>query len=85
MSNGANKTAVVNVGKSVLASILLTFFFGPLGMFYSTVVGAIIMLVLYIVIGIVTLGLGLIILHPIAIIWGAVAVSSYNKKLAQNL
>jgi hypothetical protein len=85
MSNETNKTVVVNAGKSVVASILLTFFFGPLGMFYSTVLGAVIMLVLYLVIGIVTLGFGLIILHPIAIIWGAVAVSSYNKKLVQSL
>lgn len=83
MSNGVNKT--VNVGKSVGASIALTFFFGPLGMFYSTVTGAIIMLVLYLVIGFFTLGLGLIVLHPIAIIWGAVEVSNYNKKLAGTL
>lgn len=84
MSNGANKTVVVNVGKSVVASILLTFFFGPLGMFYSTVLGAIIMIVLYVIIGFITLGFGLIVLHPIAIVWGAVAVSNYNKKLAKN-
>jgi len=83
MSNGVNKT--VNVGKSVGASIALTFFFGPIGMFYSTLTGAIIMLVLYLVIGLFTLGLGLIVLHPIAIIWGAVEVSNYNKKLAGTL
>ena len=80
MSNGVNKT--VNVGKSVGASLVLTFFFGPLGMFYSTVVGAVVMLVLYLVIGLLTLGLGLIVLHPIAMIWSAVAVSNYNKKVA---
>ena len=80
MANEVSKT--VNVGKSVGASLVLTFLFGPLGMFYSTVVGAIIMLVLYIVVGIITLGLGLIVLHPIAMIWGAVAVSNYNKKVA---
>lgn len=83
MSNGVIKT--VNVGKSVGASLVLTFFFGPLGMFYSTIIGAIIMLILYIVIGIITVGLGIIILHPIAMIWGAVAVSSHNKKLANSL
>lgn len=83
MSNGVNKT--VNVGKSVGASLVLTFLFGPLGMFYSTVIGAVIMLVLYIVIGILTFGLGLIVLHPIAMIWGAVSVSNHNKKLAGSL
>jgi hypothetical protein len=85
MATEMNKTVVVNAGKSVVVSILLTFFFGPLGMFYSTVLGAVIMLVLYVLIGIVTLGLGLIVLHPIAIIWGAIAVSNYNKKLAHTL
>jgi hypothetical protein len=42
------------------------------------------MLVLYIVIGVLTLGLGLIILHPIAMIWGAVAVINHNKQLTLN-
>lgn len=85
MQDGTQRTVVVNVGKSVLVSVLLTFFFGPLGMFYSTILGAVIMLVLYLVIGILTLGFGLIILHPIAIIWGALAVNAENKKLAANL
>ncbi len=61
--------------KSVLLSLVLTFFFGPLGMLYSTVIGAIVMLVLYLAIGIPTLGWGLTVLHPIAMIWGAVAAS----------
>jgi len=80
MAEGITKT--VNVGKSVGVSLLLTFFFGPLGLLYSTVIGAIVMLFLYLIIGIITLGFGIIILHPIAMIWGAVSVSNYNKKLA---
>ena len=82
MTNGTQKSVVVNTGKSVGASLVLTFLFGPLGMFYSTVIGAIIMLILYIIVGIVTVGIGLIILHPISMIWGAIAVSNHNKKLA---
>ena len=62
-------------GKSVVLSLVLTFFFGPFGMLYSTVTGAIIMLVLYLVIGIPTLGWGLVVLHPIAMIWGALAAN----------
>ena len=61
--------------KSVVLSLVLTFFFGPFGMLYSTVIGAIVMLVLYLAIGIPTLGWGLTVLHPIAMIWGAVAAS----------
>ncbi len=61
--------------KSVVLSLVLTFFFGPFGMLYSTVIGGIIMLVLYVAIGIPTLGWGLAVLHPIAMIWGAIAAS----------
>ncbi len=64
--------------KSMILSLLLTFFFGPFGMFYSTIPGALVMLVAYIGIGIVTLGWGLAVLHPIAMIWGAWAVHTYN-------
>lgn len=47
-------------------------------MLYSTVVGAIVMLVLYIALGIPTLGWALAVLHPIAMIWGALAASRSN-------
>lgn len=67
--------------KSVLLSLVLTFFFGPFGMLYSTVPGAVIMLVLYIVVGIVTLGWGLAALHPIAMIWGAWAAHNANQQV----
>ncbi len=64
--------------KSVLLSLVLTFFFGPFGMLYSTLVGAIVMLVLYVVLGIPTLGWAIAVLHPIAMIWGAVAANRAN-------
>ena len=65
--------------KSTILALVLCFFFGPLGMFYSTVPGAIIMCILYVVIGILTLGWGLIALHPIAIIWGVWAAHRANQ------
>ncbi len=37
--------------KSVLLALVLTFFLGPFGMVYSTVVGAVVMLVLYVALG----------------------------------
>ncbi|AFL86769.1 hypothetical protein Terro_0422 [Terriglobus roseus DSM 18391] len=64
--------------KSVVLSLVLTFFFGPFGMLYSTVTGAIVMLVLYVVLGIPTLGWAIAALHPIAMIWGAIAASRSN-------
>jgi hypothetical protein len=72
---------VVIPTKSMGISIILTFLFGPLGMFYSTITGGIIMLVLTTIIGIVTFGIGLIIMWPICIVWAAIATNSYNKYL----
>lgn len=59
--------------RSRLLAFLLTLFFGPLGMLYTTVVGALVMLVLFGVLGFLTGGLALIILWPIAIIWAVLA------------
>lgn len=71
--------------KSMLATVLLTIFFGPLGLFYATVSGAIIMLIITILVGVFTLGFGALITFPICIIWGIVATNSYNKKIRSNL
>jgi len=65
--------------KSVLIAFLLAFFFGPLGMLYTTVSGAIIMLVVSLVVGVFTLGFGLIITQVICIIWSVIAASSRNN------
>jgi hypothetical protein len=79
-SIGSN-VVVIGATKSIGVSILLTVLFGPLGMFYSTTSGALIMLVASLIVGIVTVGVGLLVTWPIAIIWGAVATDTYNKKL----
>ena len=80
--NGNVQKVVVMQGssKNVMVAFLLSFFFGPLGMFYSTVSGALIMLVISIVVGIFTLGFGLFITWPICIIWACVAAGNHNKK-----
>jgi hypothetical protein len=65
--------------KSVGAAILLAILFGPLGMLYSTVSGALIMLVVSLILGIATAGISVLITWPICIIWGAVAAQSYNE------
>lgn len=79
--NKAVQPIVVTSTKNVGIAILLTVLFGSLGMFYSTVWGAVIMTVLSIIIGVLTLGIGLLITWPVSIIWGAMAASSYNKSL----
>lgn len=81
MPNEEPKHAVVTKTKSMGIAILLTVLFGPLGMLYSTILGAIIMIIVSVVVAILTLGIGLIVTWPICIIWAAAATSSYNKKL----
>jgi hypothetical protein len=72
---------VVLTRKSVGIAIILTTLLGPLGMFYSTVCGALAMMAVSLIVALFTFGLGLLITWPICIIWGAAAASSYNEKL----
>jgi len=72
---------IVRTPKSLAVAILLALFFGPLGMLYSTIPGAIVMLILTPIIAIPTVGFGLFVTQPICIIWAAVVTNSYNKKL----
>lgn len=77
----APSTIVVAQTKSMGISIILTLLFGPLGMLYSTIPGAIIMGIATLVAILLTAGFGLILTWPICLIWGAVAVKNYNNKL----
>jgi len=70
---------VVRAPKSVGIAILLSVFFGPLGMLYSTVPGALIMLAVSVFLGFITAGISVFITWPICVIWGALAVDSYNR------
>jgi hypothetical protein len=70
--------------KSVGVAFLLTFLFGPLGMFYSTVVGAIVMLLASLVLVPLTSGIAAFIVWPGSIIWGCVAASRANAGIRVN-
>jgi len=50
-------------------------------MLYSTILGGVIMGLISLIVGIVTLGVGLLITWPICVIWAGVAAYSYNNKL----
>jgi hypothetical protein len=65
--------------KSTILALVLCIFLGPFGMLYSTVIGAIIMGILYIVVGLLTAGIGIAVLHPIAVIWGVWAAHNSNE------
>lgn len=67
------QTVVIMKRKSKALAFLLTLLFGPLGMLYSTVIGALIMLVVSVALAAVTAGISLLLTHPICIIWGVLA------------
>lgn len=63
----------IHADKSPGIAILLAVLLGPIGMFYSTITGAIIMCIVSFLVALFTFGLGLIITWPICIIWAYVA------------
>ena len=81
---GSTTVVTIATPKSVGLAFLLTFFFGPLGMLYSTVSGALIMMGIAIfggiVVGIITLGLAWLIWGPAiwvaSIVWGCTAAGN---------
>ena len=84
---GSTTVVTVPPTKSVGIALLLTFLFGPFGMFYSTVSGAVIMLgVLFVgglLVGIFTFGLAWIVWGPLvwfaSMIWGAMAAADQSR------
>jgi len=81
-SNAATPKTIVVIQqrKSMILGLILTFFFGSLGMLYSTISGGLIMFVLSIIVGVFTLGFGLIFIWPIQLIWTIIAISNHNSK-----
>jgi uncharacterized paraquat-inducible protein A len=75
---------VVYVGnqKSVGTAIALAFFFGPLGMLYSTTSGAFIMFVVTMFAMLATMGVGIFVTMPICVLWAAHAASEHNRRQA---
>jgi len=76
----------VNPYKNLWAVILLTLFFGPIGLLYATFIGSICMLIVTAILFFIPLkgsGLLIILLWIICIYWGAYSVNRYNKKLMQ--
>lgn len=75
MATSPTPAVIIVNQKSVAVALLLTFLFGPLGMFYSTVSGAITMLIVSVLLATLTLGVSILITWPICMIWAAVAAS----------
>ncbi len=76
----AHPSAAPPIDKSVGAALVLTFFFGPLGLFYITIAGAVVMTIVAIIVAIFTLGFGLLLIWPITMIWSAVVASRQHQE-----
>ena len=75
------QVVVVQSTKNVGIAVILAFLFGPLGMFYATTSGALIMMAISLIAAFITLGFGLLLTWPICVIWAGMAASDHNKKL----
>lgn len=75
------QTVVVENTKSEGVAAILAFLFGPLGLLYSTIMGAIIMFVIALPVVFFTAGLGVILISPACAVWGYFAAKQYNDEL----
>lgn len=80
-----NNTIIVKSQKSAGTGALLGFLFGPLGMLYSTITGAIVMFFVTGIVAFFTVGFGLILTQPICAIWAYVAINKKNKSEVQTI
>lgn len=79
-SKSVQAAASPPIDKSVGAALVLTFFFGPFGLFYISVRNAVIAIIVTVIVGIVTLGIGLLFVWPITMVWAAVTASKKHQE-----
>lgn len=84
-SSASQTIIVASKQKSAAVAIILTLFFGPLGLLYSSVIGGIVMIFLGALVGLFTLGVGLLLVWPACIAWAVIAVNMTNKKQNNSL
>ena len=75
------KVVVVGEKKSMILALVLTFFFGPLGLFYASTVGGIIMCIITVIVGLLTFLFGAVGTWPVCMAWAAYAVYKRNKAI----
>lgn len=82
---GSAATPVVHLvapARSVGGAVLLAMLFGPFGMFYATVSGALAMLAITVMVAIVTFGVGLVLVPPFCMLWAGLAAAGHNRRQA---
>lgn len=72
---------VASPRKSVVLAFVLAALFGPFGLFYSSVVGGIVMLVLSGGGALVTFGLALLVSWPVCAVWAVTATLRHNARV----
>jgi hypothetical protein len=80
MENSERIVVVKKEDKSAWLALILTFLFGGLGMFYVSILSGIIWTIAELFIGSVTVGIGLVIFHPLMMLIAILAIRSQNKK-----
>ena len=81
MAENQTSVIVTRSPKSQGIGLILTLLFGPLGLFYGSTIGGIIMTIIAIPVAIFTMGFGMIAINLICCVWSLISVSSYNKNL----
>lgn len=76
------QVVVAKSEKSMGLAVVLSAIFGPLGLFYSSIIGGFVMMAVSFVVGFITLGFGLIVTWPTCILWAYLSTKRYNAKLA---
>lgn len=67
--------------KSVTLALVLTLFFGPLGLFYVRAWGAVALVTLAVVAVVPTMGFVLVFVWPASIVWAAFAASKQHHDI----
>jgi hypothetical protein len=67
--------------KSMGRAFVLTSLFGPLGLLYATLEGALVMLAAGFALALFTLAYSILIVWPVSIIWACRAVRAHNRKM----
>jgi hypothetical protein len=84
MANSNKRKISISVPqKSVPLAIVLTIIFGPLGLLYVSILGAIVMFVVTLIISFFIFGLGFLFTWPVCVIWAYLSVKKYNSQIIQ--
>ena len=66
--------------KSQVTGTVLTLMFGPLGLLYASPVGSLVLIIVGVVLGFLTFGVGALLVWPVAILWSILAISMSNSQ-----